>query len=85
MSDATLLHRQIVNAAAKRSLRHAVTSTRMFVVNGSTGAANGSGGNAQRSYERYVTLGREAAAVGDTVEMENCYQHAEHFFRAMRG
>ena len=46
---------------------------------------NGSGGNPQRSYERYVTLAREAAAVGDTVEMENCYQHAEHFFRAMRG
>ena len=21
---------------------------------------------------------------GDTVEMENCYQHAEHFFRTMR-
>jgi Domain of unknown function (DUF4167) len=45
---------------------------------------NGSGGNPQRSYERYIELAREAASAGDTVEMENCYQHAEHFFRTMR-
>jgi hypothetical protein len=23
--------------------------------------------------------------VGDVIEMENCYQHAEHYFRIMRG
>jgi hypothetical protein len=45
----------------------------------------GSGGNVQRSYERYIALAREAAAIGDAIEMENCYQHAEHFFRTMRG
>jgi hypothetical protein len=45
---------------------------------------NGSGGNAQRSYEWYVALAREAASAGDVVEMENCYQHAEHFFRTLR-
>ena len=45
---------------------------------------NGSRGNAQRSYERYLALARDAAAVGDAVEMENCYQHAEHFFRTMK-
>jgi hypothetical protein len=22
---------------------------------------------------------------GDEIEMENCYQHAEHYFRVMRG
>jgi hypothetical protein len=44
---------------------------------------NGSGGSAQRSYDRYITLAREAASAGDVVEMENYYQHAEHFFRTM--
>ena len=44
---------------------------------------NGSG-NAQRNYERYMALAREAALSGDNVEMENCYQHAEHYFRVMK-
>jgi hypothetical protein len=44
---------------------------------------NGSG-NAQRNYERYLALAREAALSGDNVEMENCYQHAEHYFRVMK-
>ena len=43
---------------------------------------NGSG-NAHRNYERYVALAREAQRNGDAVEMENCYQHAEHYFRVM--
>jgi hypothetical protein len=43
-----------------------------------------SSANAQRNYERYMALAREAALSGDTVEMENCYQHAEHYFRVMR-
>jgi hypothetical protein len=45
---------------------------------------NGSSGNAQRNYERYLALAREAALSGDTIEMENCYQHAEHYFRVMK-
>ena len=44
---------------------------------------NGAGGNAHRNYERYLALAREAALSGDRVEMENCYQHAEHYFRVM--
>ena len=43
---------------------------------------NGSG-TAHRNYERYLALAREAASSGDRVEMENCYQHAEHYFRMM--
>jgi hypothetical protein len=46
---------------------------------------NGSGGNAHRNYERYVALAREAASNGDAVEAENFYQHAEHYFRVMKG
>ena len=45
---------------------------------------NGSG-NAQRNYERYIELAREAAVRGDDVEVQNCYQHAEHYFRTMNG
>jgi hypothetical protein len=40
--------------------------------------------NARRNYERYLVLARDAASSGDTVEMENCYQHAEHYFRVMQ-
>ena len=43
---------------------------------------NGSG-SAQRNYARYMELAREAAVRGDDVEVQNCYQHAEHYFRAM--
>ena len=43
---------------------------------------NGSG-NARRNYERYLALARGAGLAGDAVEMENCYQHAEHYFREM--
>jgi hypothetical protein len=39
---------------------------------------------AQKSYDRYVALARDAAARGDPVEMENCYQHAEHFLRVIK-
>jgi Domain of unknown function (DUF4167) len=40
--------------------------------------------NAKQSYERYMALARAAALAGDEIEMENCYQHAEHYFRVMR-
>jgi hypothetical protein len=39
---------------------------------------------AQKNYESYIALARDAAATGDTIEMENCYQHAEHFLRVMK-
>jgi hypothetical protein len=42
-------------------------------------------GNAKRNYERYMELAREAAVRGDDVEVQNCYQHAEHYFRTMNG
>ena len=45
---------------------------------------NGSAGNAHRNYERYLALAREATLNGDTVEAENCYQHAEHYLRVTR-
>jgi len=45
--------------------------------------ANASG-NAKMSYERYVALARAAALVGDTIEAENFWQHAEHYFRLLR-
>ncbi|MET0651525.1 MAG: DUF4167 domain-containing protein [Hyphomicrobiaceae bacterium] len=44
---------------------------------------NGSG-NASRNHARYLVLAREATLAGDTIEAENCYQHAEHYFRVMR-
>jgi len=40
--------------------------------------------NAPRNYERYLALARAEAQIGNTVGAENYYQHAEHYFRAMR-
>jgi hypothetical protein len=42
------------------------------------------GVNAKARYVRYVAMARAAAQAGDVVEAENCYQHAEHYFRVMR-
>jgi Domain of unknown function (DUF4167) len=41
--------------------------------------------DAKRQYERYLALARTAVLNGDDVEAQNCYQHAEHFFRTMMG
>lgn len=45
---------------------------------------NGAMANAKQNYERYMALARNAASTGNTVEIENFYQHAEHYFRKMR-
>jgi hypothetical protein len=42
-------------------------------------------GNARQKYERYIARAHEAHLSGDAVEMENCYQHAEHYLRVIRG
>ena len=39
--------------------------------------------NAQKSYERYLSLAQAQAQAGDIVGAENYYQHAEHYFRSM--
>jgi hypothetical protein len=36
-------------------------------------------------HARFLVLAREATLAGDTIEAENCYQHAEHYFRVMQG
>jgi Domain of unknown function (DUF4167) len=40
--------------------------------------------NARSKYENYMTMARDAASRGDTIEAENLYQHAEHYFRLLR-
>jgi hypothetical protein len=40
--------------------------------------------NAQKSYDSYLALAREAASRGDTIAAENFYQHAEHFLRLLK-
>ena len=42
-------------------------------------------GNVRQKYERYIARARDAQLSGDVIEMENCYQHAEHYFRVLRG
>jgi len=38
---------------------------------------------AQQYYEKYMTMAREALAVGDRIAAEGFYQHAEHYLRLM--
>jgi hypothetical protein len=40
--------------------------------------------DAKKSYERYLALARGAGSAGDAIEIENYYQHAEHYFRLMK-
>ena len=40
--------------------------------------------NAQKSYDNYLALAREAASRGDPIGAENFYQHAEHFLRLLK-
>lgn len=40
--------------------------------------------NTKRRYEHYITLARNAVSTGDMVDIENFYQHAEHYLRQMR-
>ena len=42
-------------------------------------------GDARQRYEGYLTRAREAQLAGDRIEMENWYQHAEHYLRVLRG
>ena len=39
--------------------------------------------NAKRNYEKYLTLARAEARIGNTIGAENYYQYAEHYFRSM--
>jgi hypothetical protein len=53
-----------------------------------TASRNGRGeavANAKWQYHRYLVLAQAAASSGDAVAAQNFYQHAEHFFRTMRG
>jgi hypothetical protein len=38
--------------------------------------------DAQRSYERYLALAQAEAQSGNSIEAENYFQHAEHYFRS---
>jgi len=52
--------------------------------NSATRQGQNGAGSAHRNYERYLALAREATSNGDIIEAENCYQHAEHYFRVTR-
>ena len=41
--------------------------------------------SAQKSYDSYLALAREAASRGDTIAAENFYQYTEHFLRVLKG
>jgi uncharacterized protein DUF4167 len=38
--------------------------------------------DARRNYDKYLALAQAEAQNGNSVEAENYYQHAEHYFRS---
>ena len=40
-------------------------------------------GNAQQLMEKFLTMARDATAVGDRVAAENYFQHADHYYRVL--
>jgi hypothetical protein len=38
-------------------------------------------GNPQQFVEKYLTLARDAASLGDPISAENYYQYADHYYR----
>jgi Domain of unknown function (DUF4167) len=49
------------------------------------GRSGNSFADARRQYERYIALADAAVLIGDPIEAQNYYQHAEHYFRVMHG
>jgi hypothetical protein len=41
--------------------------------------------NWQRQLDHYLLRARAASEAGDRIEAENFYQHAEHYFRLIKG
>ena len=41
--------------------------------------------NWQRKLDHYLQRARAASEAGDRIEAENCYQHADHYFRMIEG
>jgi hypothetical protein len=39
--------------------------------------------NARKHFERYLALAQAEMQAGNTIDAENFYQHAEHYFRSM--
>ena len=65
-------------------IRRDCSSTNSLRSSGSHSTSKSTPINARREYERYLNLANATAAIGDLIETENYYQHAEHYFRLMR-
>jgi hypothetical protein len=74
--------RTIMNSHRPNSARPFANRSRQWTSNVARPESRGHQ-NAQRSYERYLTLAKTQAQAGDIVGAENYYQHAEHYFRSM--
>ncbi|CAO3426213.1 DUF4167 domain-containing protein [Azospirillum doebereinerae] len=48
-------------------------------------SSSGVNGSAQQKHTQWLSRMTDAERAGDTIEAENCRQHAEHWFRVSRG
>ena len=55
----------------------------MRVAAGDTRTQTRDSQSARTRFERYLALARSKALIGDRIEAENYYQHAEHYLRSM--
>jgi hypothetical protein len=74
--------RASMNSERDKSNRRGQHKTRLNP-NAGHNRRQGSGDWKQRR-DRYLALAQAAASVGDAVEAENYYQHAEHYLRLMQ-
>ena len=68
----------------RNSMNHVARQGRGFRPPVSTRRPAHSAGTARQQYERYMARAVDAQRSGDVIETENCYQHAEHYFRVIR-
>ena len=45
---------------------------------------SGKSARPKNHFDRYTAMARAAAANGNTIDAENYYQHAEHYYRLMK-
>ena len=68
----------------KRPYTRSTERSRPLSTRQSNGPSSNEGkirGNPQQSVEKYLTLARDATALGDPISAENYYQYADHYYR----
>lgn len=81
--DAAAIYLQDI-MADNRQWRSAASSGHLRRIASGPRTTEGTIASVKQSHARYLELAGEALRLGDKIEAENFFQHAEHYFRVMR-